>query len=181
MSMIPCLIGILVGGSLGALFAYSSHILFTREPRLLQPAAMLPWRTIIAGLLLLVWSPMTVANFGSGPSAGAFIIGIVMTLLALDGALITLFEHWHPSPPLAVLIAGTRALFIIAIVVAVGVGYFGGGGIGSFIIAQEENVRQDIALMGHGVLLAIIFILDLSLGFLQMVAATHPTLLKKMD
>ncbi len=169
MSLIPCLIGVVVGGGLGALFAYSSHRLFVRRPRLLKPAALLPWRTAIAGLLLLIWSPLTVERFGSGPLAGAMIVGLVISLLALDGALITLFESWHPSPIPAVLVAGVRAFLIIAIVVATGIGYLGGGGIGGLIMSQAANVRPEAARDAWKMLIVVIFLLDMLFGSLQFV------------
>jgi hypothetical protein len=168
-SLVPSLVGIVVGGSLGALCAFSSHLLFTWKPWLLKPAAILPWRTVIAGLLLVIWSPFMVIRFGSGPIAGALIVGLVIALLSVDGALIVLFESWHPSPMPAVLVAGIRALLIIGIVVAVGVGYLGGGGIGSFIMAQEGIARQEAARTGWKILIALIFALDELFGLIQFV------------
>jgi hypothetical protein len=175
MSLLPCLIGMIVGGSLGALGAVSSHRFFLRHPRWHQPAALTPWRTLLAGLLLVVWSPCAVDYWGAGPAAGAWIVGIISLLFGSGVGLVVLFEYWHPSPPVANLIAGARTLFILAIVFGVEVGYLGGGGLGSFIMVQKVSMRLNTALTGWGILTGIIFLLDLLLGLAQMAAAIRFT------
>ena len=170
---IPWLIGIAGGGGLGALCALGIRAIFRAMPALRGPSVLLPWRTLLMGLLLVICSPFVVTLLGLGPTAGGVMVGGAVCLLAAAFTATMLVEHGHPSPLGAQLIGGGRTLAMASGLIAVGVGLLGGGGLGPIIL---EAVRlQQYGLMWKGLLLilALALVLDLILGLAQMIALTH--------
>ena len=170
MSTIPWLIGLAAGGGLGALCALGIRAVFTARPSLQRPSVLLPWRTLLMGLLLLAWSPFVFVLLGLGPFAGGTMVGASVLLLALAFTAGTLVEHWQPSPLGVRLVAGARTLATASGLVAVGAGVMGGGRLGWLLL---EGVRlQQYGLMWQALLvvLALALGLDLLLGAAQMAA-----------
>ena len=52
-SLLPWLVGVFVGGSLGYICARVIHGLFSALPRLRRPSTLVPWRTAVMTLPLL--------------------------------------------------------------------------------------------------------------------------------
>ncbi len=94
---IPWLIGIAVGGGLGALCALGIRAILSARPRLRCPLVVLPWRTLLMGLLMAVWSPFLVALLGIGPITGGVMVAGSVCLLAMAFTASTLVGNWHPS------------------------------------------------------------------------------------
>jgi len=170
MSTIPWLIGMAVGGGLGALCALGIRAVFAARPGLRRTSVLLPWRTLLMGLLLLVWSPFVFVLLGLGPFAGGTMVGASVLLLALAFTAGTLVEHSRPSPLGVRLAAGARTLAVASGLVVVGAGVMGGGGLGWFL--QEGARLQQYGLMWQAflVVLALALALDLLLGVVQIAA-----------
>ena len=123
---VPWLIGIILGGGLGVLFARVIHTFFSARPELHRPSVLLPWRTLVMALLMVACSPFIVVLMGLGAMTGGVMVGVSVFLLALAFTTATLVEHWHPSPLGVRLIAGARTLAIASTLIAVGTGFTGG-------------------------------------------------------
>ena len=170
MSTIPWLIGLAAGGGLGALCALGIRAVFTARPGLRQTSVLLPWRTLLMGLLLWAWSPFMFVLLGLGAFAGGMVVGASVLLLALAFAAGTLVEHWQPSPLGVRLVAGARTLAVASGMVAVGAGTMGGGGLGWFLLEGARLQQYGLMWQALLVVLALALGLDLLLGVVQMVA-----------
>jgi len=166
-SGIPWLVGIVAGGGLGVLCALGIHALFSARPELRRPSVMLPWRTLVMGLLMVAWSPFIVVFLGLGAIAGGAMVGAWVFLLALAFTAATLIEHWHPSPLSVQLIAGARTLAVASGMIAIGVGVIGGGGIGHLILEGVRLLQYDLMWRGLLTVIALALVLDLLLGVVQ--------------
>ena len=133
LSWIPWLIGIVVGGGLGALGTLGIRAILSARPALRRPLVLLPWRTLVMWLLAAVWSPFIVRLLGIGPITGGVMVGGSVCLLAMALAASMLLEHWHPSALGAQFIGGARTLAVASGLIAAGVGLLGGGGLGPII------------------------------------------------
>jgi ABC-type proline/glycine betaine transport system permease subunit len=172
-SWIPWLIGITVGGGLGALCALGIRAVLSARPVFRRPLVLLPWRTLVMGCLMATWSPFLVGLLGIGPITGGVMVGGSVCLLAMAFTAATLVENRHPSPLGVHLIAGTRTLAVASGLIAAGVGLLGGGGLGYTVM--EATRLQQYGLMWKGLLVILVMalILDLALGLAQMIALQH--------
>ncbi|MGD9049390.1 MAG: hypothetical protein PVF77_15135 [Anaerolineae bacterium] len=168
---IPWLIGIAVGGGLGVLCGLGIRAVFTTSPALRRASVLLPWRTLVMGLLMGVWSPFIASLLGLGPITGGVMVAGSVCVLAMAFAATTLLEYWYPSPLASRLAAGTRTLAVASGMIAAGVGLLGGGGLG-YIILEAARVSQ-YGVMWKGLLVALALVLDLTLGLAQMIALQH--------
>lgn len=169
-SSIPWLIGVVVGGGLGVLCAHGMRALSSARPALRRPLALLPWRTLVMGLLMVAWSPLIVSLLGLGPVAGGVIVGGSVCILAVAFTATTLVENWYPSPLGARLIGGARTLAVASGLIAVGAGQMGGGELGfllrwAFMLSKRGLMWQVVL-----VVLALALVLDLALGLAQLIA-----------
>jgi hypothetical protein len=167
---IPWIIGIAVGGGLGALCGLGLRAFFSASPALQRTLVLLPWRTFVMGLLMAVWSPFIVSLLWIGPITGGFMVAGSVGLLALAFTTTLLVEHWNPSPLGARLIGGARTLAVASGLIAAGVGLVGGGGLGHIILDAARLVKYGLMWKGLLVVLALALGLDLLLGFAQFVA-----------
>ena len=94
MTCIPWFIGIAVGGGLGVLCGLGIRALFSARPALRRPLVLLPCRTFVMGLLMVVWSPFFVTILGIGPIAGGVMVAGSVSVLARAFAATTLLEFW---------------------------------------------------------------------------------------
>jgi osmoprotectant transport system permease protein len=168
-SLLPLLAGVAVGGGLGAVCALVVRALFSALPGLRKLSILLPWRTILMGLLLLIWTPFIAIRLGIGVATGAVTVGLVMFLLALVFTVAALTEHWHPSPLAIRLLAGARTLAAASGVIAAGAGFVGGGGIGFLMIQGMNLLQYDLAWKGWLVIVILALVLDLLLGIVQLI------------
>jgi hypothetical protein len=170
-SLVPWLAGVVVGGGLGYVCARATRILFSSLPGLRRPSVLLPWRTILMGLLLLVLSPASEVLFGIGAVAGAVVVGLFILLLTMSFTATVLFEYWHPPSLVLRFFAGARTLGTASLVVAVGAGVFGGGGIGPTMIRAISLLQYGQALKGWLTIVVLMLMLDLLLGGLQLIVS----------
>lgn len=170
---IPCLIGIAVGGGLGVLCGLGMRAIFSARPALRRPLVLLPWRTFVMGLLMVVWSPFIVSLLGLGPIIGGVMVGGSVCLLATAFTATMLVEHWHPSPLGARFIGGARTLAVASGLIAAGVGLVGGGGLGHLILDAIRLMEYGLMWKGLLVMLTLTLVLDLTLGLVQMIALQH--------
>jgi ABC-type proline/glycine betaine transport system permease subunit len=169
-SWIPWLIGIAVGGGLGALCALGNRAVLSARPALRRPSVLLPWRTLVMGCLMAIWSPLLVSLLGIGPITEGIMVGASVCLLAMAFTASTLVENWHPSPLGAHLVAGARTLAVASGLIAAGVGLLGGGGLGHTILEATRLEQYGFMWKGLLAVLALALVFDLGLGVVQMIA-----------
>jgi hypothetical protein len=119
-TLIPWFIGIAIGGGLGVLCGYGIRASFSAVPALRHLFVLLPWRTLVTGLLMLGWSPFLVSLLGIGPVAGGVMAGGSICILALAIAATILVEQKVPSPLSVRLLAEARTLAVTAGLIAAG-------------------------------------------------------------
>lgn len=173
-SWIPWLVGIAAGGGLGALCALGIRVILSARPLLRRPLVLLPWRTLVMGLLMATWSPFLVGLLGIGPITGSVMVAGSVCLLAMAFTASTLVENWHPSPLGVHLVAGARTLATASGLIAAGVGLLGGGGLGYTILEATRLEQYGTMWKGLLVVLALALVLDLGLGVAQMIAIQQP-------
>jgi hypothetical protein len=168
-SLIPWLIGIAIGGGLGLVCGYGIRASFSAVPVLRRPFVLLPWRTLVMGLLMVVWSPFIVSLLGIGPVSGSIMTGSSIGLLAWALAATILVEHGLPSPLSVRLIAAARTLAIASGLIAAGVGVLGGGGLGHLLLEAARVQEYGLVLKGALVIVTLALVLDLGLGLVQLI------------
>ncbi len=83
-SILPWLIGTVVGGGLGYACAIVARSVVSTHPGLRRAVMLLPWRTIAVTLTLVaLLSPLTVEHFGLGLEAGQVSVGFFVFVFAL--------------------------------------------------------------------------------------------------
>lgn len=119
------LIGILAGSGLGYGCARVVQQMASTQPSRAQALRLLPWRTVLVSVLLLI--PYVPILVGLGPLAGVVIVGLMIALLALPISAAYFLDEWNPSPPRGRLIGTMRSLAVLSLVLMVFTGLFGGG------------------------------------------------------
>jgi hypothetical protein len=170
-SLVGWLAGAIVGGGLGYGWARLTRLAYSSSPTWRLLCVLLPWRTGLMVLLLLVspvFVPMLVILFGIGATVGMISVGLTNLVLALLVTATLLLEGWFPSSPVVRLVSASRTLATGSLVLTTSVGLLGGGGIGSKISQSLNLLRYDMALRWALVLAAVILIVDLALGVLHL-------------
>lgn len=165
---IPWTVGIVVGGGLGSLCGLGLRAFYSASPALRRALVLLPWRTLLMGLLMLVWSPLIVSLLWIGPITGGVMVAGSVGLLAFTTTL--LVEHWCRSPLGARLIEGARMLAVASGLIAAGLGLLGGGGLGHISLDAARPTKYGLRWKGLLVVLALALGFDLLLGFAQISA-----------
>jgi hypothetical protein len=169
-SWIPWLIGLGAGGGLGLLCAFGIRAVLSNGPALRRPLVLLPWRTLVLGLLMAAWSPFTLKLLWLGPISGGAMVASSLSVLTMAFTASLLVEDWYPSPLAARLAGGARTLAAAACLIAAGVGLMGGGGLGSTILEAARLSLYSPMWKGLMAVLALALVLDLALGLVQMIA-----------
>lgn len=166
-SLVPWLVGVVVGGSLGYICARVIHSLFSTLPGLRRPSTLLPWRTVVMTLPLL--SPLIPALIGLGVVAGATVVGLFVFIFALPFIAGTVLERWYPSTPDVRLVGDVRTLAVASVMVATLTPLVTGSGGAGVLIFREGYQSLDYARMfrGFAVVVLLSLIGDLLLGALQ--------------
>jgi ABC-type proline/glycine betaine transport system permease subunit len=165
-SLVPWLVGVVVGGGLGYTCALGARGLFSVLPGLRGPSTLLPWRTVALTLLLLF--PFIPVHIGLGTVAGAIMVALFVFAFDLPLTAITALEHWYPSLPVIRLIGGIRTLAVASVTVATLAPLIAGSGGGGAIIVQgwrSPNYLQ--VFRGFVVVVLLSLVTDLVLGTLQ--------------
>jgi ABC-type nitrate/sulfonate/bicarbonate transport system permease component len=165
-SLVPWLTGIVAGGVLGYACALVARRLFSTRPGWRRVSMLLPWRTVAMTLPLL--SPLIVIYIGLGTVTGAVMVGIFVFLFALPLTVVTLLEHWYPSPLVVRLIARARTLAVASVAVAaVGPPVTGSGGAGVLIFEGMQLLDYAQMLRGFAIVVVLALVVDVLLGALQ--------------
>ena len=165
-SLVPWLVGVAVGGSLGYICARGIRGLFSALPGLRRPSTLLPWRTVVMTLPLLF--PLIPALTGLGVVAGATMVGFFVFVFALPFIAGTVLGRWYPSTPNVRLVGGIRTLAVASVIVATLTPVVAGSG-GAGVLIREGYQSLDYARMLRGLAVVIVLSLigDLLLGALQ--------------
>lgn len=166
-SLVPWLTGIVAGGVLGYACALVARRLFSTRPGLRTVSMLLPWRTVAVTSPLL--SPLVVVFVGAGTMAGAVMVGLFVFLFAVPLTVVTLLEHWYPSPLVVRLIATARTLATASVAVAaVGPPVAGSGGAGVLIFQGMRLLDYPQMLKGFLIVVLLALLVDVLLGVLQL-------------
>jgi hypothetical protein len=155
----------------GAVLALVFRALFSAFPAATWLSALLPWRTVVMGLLTLVWSQIIIVQLGPGPNVEAITVGLSVLLLALLASGVMLIEYWHPSPIVVRLLGATRTLITGAVVLAVGAGLVGRSGLGVAMMQGLVRFDLDMTWAAIGLTVGLLLVVDLVLGVPQALAA----------
>lgn len=164
LSLLPWFAGVVFGGGLGVGVAFLLRLFFSAVPGSRWPLAFFPWRTIVFGLLVIIWTPFLVRELGLGPTFGGVTVGLAMFLLAFLSLTGMLLDRWHPAPLAARLAGDLRTLAAGAVVLAYGVGFLGGGGIGFTVQQYFQLLTYNKAWQGIAAVLGLLLLIDLVLG-----------------
>lgn len=107
-----------------------------------------------------------------------FSIGTTIFLFALPFSIVIFFESWYPSPMRVRMLALTRTLLTAAVVLGTreAIGVFGlGVGIGWQLMRALGQLEYSQAFELWLMIIALVFVVDLSLGFLEMLVANRST------
>jgi hypothetical protein len=172
---IPWLVGLAVGGGLGWLCGLAVRAVITNGAGLRRTATLLPWRTLVMGLLMGIWSPFIATLLWLGPVTGGLVVACSVSVLVTVFTATTIVETWVPSPLASRLIAGARSMAVASGLLAVGAGLLGGGGLGPIMLEAARLSQYDVIWKGVLVVLALALVLDLTLGLAQMMALSDRT------
>jgi len=166
-SLVPWLAGVVVGGGLGYVCALVARSLFSTLPSLRRASTLLPWRSIAVTLALL--SPLVPVFVGLGVVAGGVIVALFVLLFALPFTVVTLLDHWYPSPVPVRLIAGARTLATGSVAVAAVTTVVGGGGGAGWLIFEGMKLLDYPAMLrGFSIVVLLALMSDILLGALQL-------------
>ena len=171
-SLVPWLIGMAIGGSIGYAWAMVARRVFTTSPSLIKPLTLLPWRTLAMALPFV--SPFIPMWTGLGTSAGILIGGLILSVLAAPLTAVLLIERWYSQPLRVHLIVGARTLAVASPIIATAAGMVGGGGAG-YLIMQGMNLldrSQIFTGVWSVVLMALAF--DILIGIVEMLLVRPP-------
>lgn len=174
-SIVPWLIGVVVGGGLGYACALVVRRAISYHPGLCQAALLLPWRTVavVLGLIVLM-SRLTVERLGMGVLAGQVSMGFFILVFALPFTVSTLLEYWSPSALVVRLISKARMLALVSVAVAVMASWWGSGGAGVLIWQGLRNLDDAQLFRGFSIVAIWALIIDVLLGALQLVFSRTP-------
>lgn len=171
-SLVPWLAGVVVGGGLGYACALVARSLFSTLPGLRRASILLPWRTVAVSLALVVLSPFVPVLVGLGTVAGATMVALFVLVFALPFTVVTLLEHWCPSPLAVRLIAGSRILATASVAVATSTARVAGsGGAGALIYKAMRLLDRPQMLRGFLIVVVLALMMDILLGALQLLFA----------
>lgn len=172
-SLVPWLAGVVVGGGLGYVCALVARRLFSTRPGLRRASMLLPWRTVAVSLALVVLSPFVPVLVGLGTVAGATMVALFVLVFALPFTVVTLLEHWYPSPLAVRLIAGCRILATASVAVAAFTALVAGsGGAGVLILEGLRLLDHPQMLRGFLIVVVLALMIDILLGVLQLLVVS---------
>jgi ABC-type proline/glycine betaine transport system permease subunit len=173
-SLVPWLVGVIAGGSLGYACALTARSLFSAFPSLRSVSMLLPWRVFAVTVPLL--SPLIPVVLGLGTLAGATMVALLVLLVALPFTASTLLEHWYPSPLGVRLISGFRSLAAASVAVGTWIPMVAGSGGAGVLIFREgwQLLDYSLVLRGLCVVALLALVADVLLGVLQCLLGRAP-------
>lgn len=170
-SLLPLVAGLVLGGGLGMACALIARLLLNALPGLRKLAILVPWRTVLVNLVLLIWVPFLAIRLGLGVKTGAISVGLIIFLVGWAATIGMLIEHWFPSPLGVRIIATIRMVATASGAIAAGVGLMGGGGLGFLIIQGMRLLNYKLAWQGLLAVVILTLALDLVVGAVQLVVS----------
>jgi len=170
-SLLPLIVGLVLGGGLGVACALIARLLLNALPGLRKIAILVPWRTVLVTLILLIWVPFLAIRLGLGVKTGAISVGLIIFLVGWAATIGMLIEHWFPAPLGVRIIAGIRTVATASGPIAAGVGLMGGGGLGFLIIQGMRLLNYKLAWQGLLAVAILTLALDLVVGAVQLVVS----------
>jgi len=168
MSVVPWFLGGLLGVGVGLLCAFLLHLFFGACPRVRFLLPLFPWRAFVMGLLTVLWVSFPLYLWGKGIVSGGMVVGASVFLLGFSGTCSLMIEHWHPTPLASRYLGSVRTLLAASFVLAAGVGFFRGGGIGEALYGAVRMGDHEVAWSGIFMIFGLLLIFDLAFGIPQM-------------
>ena len=159
--------GLLIGGGIGYILFRPLENFIEPKPDKQQYLALIPWRTLIFTLFLVLWSPYLPIWFGLGTPTALIVMVLTISVLASPMTICILVENRFPSSLRVRLFGGARTLLFLAIFATLGVGLVGAGGAGSLFIELIRSMQYGKLVQGFLVLCGLCLLLDLLLGFVD--------------
>jgi ABC-type nitrate/sulfonate/bicarbonate transport system permease component len=159
--------GLTVGGGIGYLMASFVNPLMNAKPNARRIFALVPWRTLVFMLILLVWSPLLAIWLGLGNLTGIMMVGLTVSLLAWPMAMKARLNDWFPPKLRVRFISGSRSLLLFALLATLGAGFVGGGGFGFYLMQQVNLLEYGKLVEGFLLLGGVALIFDLILGIVE--------------
>jgi ABC-type nitrate/sulfonate/bicarbonate transport system permease component len=166
-SLVAWIGGITVGGGLGYVTANVLHSLINAKPDVRRNLSLFPWRTLLFTLMLFVWSPFIVVRLGLGNLTGTIMVGLTLSLIAWPMTMRACLNNWFPSSLRVRLMSGIRTLLLLALFAALGVGFYGGGGLGPYLMRQVSVLEYNKLFEGIMFFGGIALTLDLISGVVE--------------
>ncbi|MCP4536345.1 MAG: hypothetical protein GY832_04290 [Chloroflexi bacterium] len=168
LALIGWLAGTSLAGGLGYVCARIICSVFRSHPNLRKASILIPWRAILAGLLVLVSSQIAfafiMAGLGIGVRSRIAWAVLTMFLLSLPFIITAFLEHWFHSSLGYRLIATARTLAVASVALVAGIGSFGGSGLGYTALVGLKLLELDIAVKAYLIIVGLILIPDVLLG-----------------
>jgi ABC-type proline/glycine betaine transport system permease subunit len=158
---------LVLGGGVGYLMAHLLRRLMSAMPNNRRIIALVPWRTLLFILILILWSPFLPTRLGIGTQTGMVMVSLTISLVACPMTMSTFLDNWFPQTLHVRLMVVARALLFLALFATLGVGLIGGGGAGVYLIQQVNLLEYGKLLQGVLLLGGMALLLDLILGFVE--------------
>lgn len=171
-SLLPCVLGLAVGGSLAYGCALVGRRMLSANPRLGKWAMLIPWRTIMLALLFITTPLFFVRFFGIGDLAEAVSTGSTILLFVFPFTAVLLFEYWYPVPLRERFwgLARTFATASLILGIREAVGFNGGGGgIGFLMYVEQSRLHFQAAIEIWLAVVGLVLAVDLLFGLVQLV------------
>jgi ABC-type proline/glycine betaine transport system permease subunit len=159
--------GLLIGGGIGYFIFRPFENFIESKPDNQKYLAMIPWRTVIFILILLLWSPYLPIWLGLGTPTALVVMVLTISLLACSMTINTLVESRFPAILRVRIFSQARTLLFIAIFATLGVGLVGAGSAGSLFVELIRSMEYGNLVQGSLLLWGICLVLDLLLGFVD--------------
>ncbi len=166
-TLVAWIAGLIVGGVGGVLIASLIRPRTSPKPDSIRGLAWIPWRTLVFMLMLVVWSPLIPVWLGLGTTTGMVISGFAISLIALPMMMSMSLNDSHTRSWLVHFISKARSLLFFAQFAALGVGYFGGGGAGLYLVEQMKLLDYGKVFQGFLIIVGLALVLDLVFGAIE--------------
>lgn len=162
LSLIPWLVGLVVGGAFGYFFARWLRPLIMKRSGLRRGLMWIPWRGVIVVLpYLAFFAPV---YFGLGLTSGSFIVAIYVFIFSIPFTAVTFLNHWYPLPLNVRVISLARIIAVGAISIAAATGIIGGFVAGSQMVESFRLLNYAGFFTVFFMVLGIAVLIDLLFG-----------------
>lgn len=167
-------LGTTLAAGLGYAIAFRLHSVYKSHPHYREMLDLLPWRTVLIGLLMLVCSPIAmvaiVVWLGLGAKAGAMGTVLAVFCIGVPCVVAAFLQHWLPPLRLRLRLLGTaRTLAAVSVALVAGVGSYGGGGLGRLVLMSLQLLEYGTAVKGWLAFVVLALIPDVLLGVVQLI------------